>query len=149
MVFIFLLFDVTYSAHGDLILQVEGGYASLATESEERRTLSPSSPSSLERAATLPGTTYFSTPHGGLFIQHSDHTYSYAYGPKGILGLIYNYYALGCAIFASIGGLLFGYDQGVIANVLVMRDFVERWPVSAWEKGLMSTYASWLCASKT
>ena len=22
---------------------------------------------------------------------------------------------------------MFGYDQGVIANVLVMRDFVERW----------------------
>lgn len=34
--------------------------------------------------------------------------------------------------------MLFGYDQGVIANVLVMKDFTERWPIGAWEKGLMS-----------
>ncbi|KAF7792729.1 hypothetical protein EIP86_003827 [Pleurotus ostreatoroseus] len=67
---------------------------------------------------------------------------SYAYGPPGILGLLHNYYALGCAVFASIGGLLFGYDQGVIANVLVMRDFVERWPVGSWEKGLTSALGS-------
>lgn len=33
---------------------------------------------------------------------------------------------------------MFGYDQGVVANVLVMRDFVERWPVGPWEKGLTS-----------
>ncbi|KAG6378541.1 general substrate transporter [Boletus reticuloceps] len=38
-------------------------------------------------------------------------------------------------MFASIGGLSFGYDQGVIANVLVMRDFLDRWPVGPWEKG--------------
>lgn len=73
-----------------------------------------------------------------MFVVHPDHSYSYAYGPPGILGLLHNYYALGCAVFASIGGLLFGYDQGVIANVLVMRDFVERWPVGSWEKGLTS-----------
>lgn len=55
------------------------------------------------------------------------------------MGLLHNYYALGCAIFASIGGLTFGYDQGVIANVLVMKDFVDRWHLSAWDTGLMST----------
>ena len=68
-----------------------------------------------------------------------DGTYTYAYGPGGIAGLLHNYYALGCAIFASIGGLTFGYDQGVIANVLVMKDFVARWHLSAWDTGLMST----------
>ena len=51
---------------------------------------------------------------------------------------MHNYYALGCAIFASIGGLTFGYDQGVIANVLVMKDFIARWHLSAWDTGLMS-----------
>ncbi|KAJ7577056.1 hypothetical protein C8J56DRAFT_972215 [Mycena floridula] len=68
----------------------------------------------------------------------SDGTYSYSYGPQGIKGLLTNYYAFLCAIFASIGGLSFGYDQGVIANVLVMRDFVQRWPVTPLQKGIMT-----------
>jgi len=66
------------------------------------------------------------------------YTYTYAYGPAGLAGLRANAYALRCAVFASLGGLTFGYDQGVIANVLVMSDFVARWPVGAWERGLMS-----------
>ena len=68
-----------------------------------------------------------------------DEGYSYAYGPKGLAGLRHNYFALLCAVFASIGGLTFGYDQGVIANVLVMKDFNSRWPIGPWEKGVMST----------
>ena len=56
------------------------------------------------------------------------------------MGLWHNSYACGCAIFASIGGLTFGYDQGVIANVLIMQDFMQRWPIGPWEKGLMSEY---------
>lgn len=68
------------------------------------------------------------------------HSYTYRYGPPGIAGLVRNKYTFACALFASIGGLTFGYDQGVIANVLVMKDFLERWPnVGAWEKGIMST----------
>lgn len=78
--------------------------------------------------------------HGGTLTIHPDgHTYTYSYGPKCLTGLLHNYYALGCAVFVSIGGLLFGYDQGVIANVLVMKDFTQRWPIGAWEKGIMST----------
>jgi hypothetical protein len=90
--------------------------------------------------------------------------YSYAYGPQGFAGLFHNPYVLGCAVFASIGGLTFGtyatsscsapeyaqyltnsqlgYDQGVIANILVMKDFLQRWPVTPWQKGVMSTYGS-------
>ncbi|KAI0300838.1 hypothetical protein BC826DRAFT_1090192 [Russula brevipes] len=68
-----------------------------------------------------------------------DHySYTYAYGPAGLAGLRGNTYALRCAVFASLGGLTFGYDQGVIANVLVMEDFVARWPIGAWERGLMT-----------
>ncbi len=78
-------------------------------------------------------------PHGGTLHVRPDGSYTYAYGPPGVAGLLHNYYALGCATFASIGGLTFGYDQGVIANVLVMKDFVARWHLSAWDTGLMST----------
>ena len=67
------------------------------------------------------------------------YSYSYAYAAGGLAGLRANAYVLRCAVFASIGGLTLGYDQGVIANVLVMDDFVERWPIGPWERGLMST----------
>jgi len=78
-------------------------------------------------------------PNSGSSSRDS-YTYTYRYGPPGVTGLLRNKYTLACALFASIGGLTFGYDQGVIANVLVMKDFLERWPdVGPWEKGLMST----------
>lgn len=70
------------------------------------------------------------------------YSYTYTYGPTGLAGLRANTFALRCAVFASIGGLTFGYDQGVIANVLVMKDFVARWPVGPWERGLMSALSS-------
>ncbi|KAH7883353.1 general substrate transporter [Phlebopus sp. FC_14] len=79
------------------------------------------------------------TPYGGSLVYYPDnHSYTYSYGPSGITGLRSNRYAAGCAIFASIGGLSFGYDQGVIANVLVMKDFLARWPIGPWETGLMT-----------
>ncbi|KAK7472186.1 hypothetical protein VKT23_000308 [Stygiomarasmius scandens] len=79
------------------------------------------------------------TLHGGQFTLHKDgHSYSYTYGPTGLSGLTHNYYALLCAIFASIGGLSFGYDQGVIANVLVMKDFLARWPITPLQEGAIT-----------
>jgi hypothetical protein len=44
--------------------------------------------------------------YGYLTVREEE--YSYAYGPKGYAGLLHNSYALGCAVFASIGGLTFG-----------------------------------------
>ncbi|KAI5890062.1 general substrate transporter [Schizophyllum commune H4-8] len=67
-----------------------------------------------------------------------DGTYHYAYGPSGLAGLFHNRYALLCAMVASIGGLSFGYDQGVIANILVMRDFVQEFPVTPLQKGILT-----------
>ncbi|KZP13010.1 general substrate transporter [Athelia psychrophila] len=87
----------------------------------------PSAPSSSSLRKASPGVTL-----------HPDNTYTYAYGPPGLPGLAHNGFALCCAVFASIGGLTFGYDQGVIANVLVMKDFAERFPIGPWEKGLMT-----------
>ncbi|EJD08214.1 general substrate transporter [Fomitiporia mediterranea MF3/22] len=65
-------------------------------------------------------------------------SYSYAYGPGGVTGLRKNPYTLASAVLASFGGLLFGYDQGVIANVLVMRDFRQRWAMTDWQEGFMT-----------
>ncbi len=48
------------------------------------------------------------------------------YGPAGYKGLIKEPRIFGLACFASIGGMLFGYDQGVISDVLVMPNFVSR-----------------------
>ena len=81
-------------------------------------------------------------PNGGTLVIESTGKYTYAYGPPGLRGLLQNSFAFRCSLFASLGGLTFGYDQGVIANVLVMKDFVSRWPIGPWEKGLMSEYNS-------
>ncbi|TCD66752.1 hypothetical protein EIP91_000993 [Steccherinum ochraceum] len=106
----------------------ERGYVALSSE-----------PSQASTHSLLPPETYHATPHGGTLVVHTDGTsYTYAYGPKGLAGLKNNYFALACAVFASIGGLTFGYDQGVIANILVMKDFVKTFPVTSWEKGLMT-----------
>lgn len=76
---------------------------------------------------------------GSLIIEDDGHAYFYSYGPPGVSGLLQNKVALACAGYVAIGGFTFGYDQGVIANVLVMPDFLGRWgEITAWEKGSMS-----------
>ncbi|KAH6721943.1 general substrate transporter [Leptodontidium sp. MPI-SDFR-AT-0119] len=50
------------------------------------------------------------------------------YGPSGFRGIISSRYVVLCAAFSAIGGMLFGYDQGVISVTLVMPQFLERFP---------------------
>lgn len=116
-----------------------GSYEPLAGEECVEAEESPAFKSLLEQGRGV----VLKTSHGGSLSIHAEgdsYSYSYCYGPRGITGLLRSRYAVGCALFASIGGLSFGYDQGVIANVLVMRDFLARWPVGPWEKGLMSMF---------
>ncbi|KAH6910174.1 monosaccharide transporter [Coprinopsis sp. MPI-PUGE-AT-0042] len=107
-------------------------YVSLAQQGLDGQTDVTSEP-------LLPRGTYTRRiPHGGHLNIKDEASYSYSYGPSGLAGLKYNRYALLCAFFASIGGLEFGYDQGVIANVLVMEDFLRRWPITPLQKGVMT-----------
>ncbi|KAJ4259549.1 hypothetical protein NW762_007478 [Fusarium torreyae] len=67
------------------------------------------------------------------------------YGPPGFRGLFASPYVAACSAFAAIGGLLFGYDQGVISVTLVMEEFLQRFPEvsddapgAGFKKGLMT-----------
>ncbi|KAI8713797.1 MFS domain-containing protein [Fusarium sp. LHS14.1] len=67
------------------------------------------------------------------------------YGPSGFHGLFSSPYVAMCAAFSAIGGLLFGYDQGVISVTLVMDHFLDRFPEvsdeapgAGFKKGLMT-----------
>ncbi|KAG4413657.1 hypothetical protein IFR04_013197 [Cadophora malorum] len=47
---------------------------------------------------------------------------------KGYRVLFANPYLFGVALFASLGGFLFGYDQGVVSGVLTMESFGAKFP---------------------
>ncbi|EJD46986.1 general substrate transporter [Auricularia subglabra TFB-10046 SS5] len=81
---------------------------------------------------TSAGATTRTFAHGGHITVTSLEPlqYTYAFGRTT--------FTIVCALLAALGGLTFGYDQGVIANVLVMPDFVARFPATPAQVGWMT-----------
>ena len=67
-------------------------------------------------------------PESNIFVHHAEVVWEQrdTYSPPGFRGVFINYYATLCAAFAAIGGMIFGYDQGVVSIVLVMPQFLQR-----------------------
>ncbi|KAJ5377437.1 uncharacterized protein N7496_004846 [Penicillium cataractarum] len=65
--------------------------------------------------------------------------------PKGGFSLVMqNPYLCGVASFSTLGGLLFGYDQGVISGVITMESFGARFPHVFSDSGFKGWFVSTL-----
>lgn len=63
---------------------------------------------------------------------------------SGLGGIAGNGYVIGAAVFASMGGFLFGYDQGVMSNLLTTENFGSQFPrifsdadIKGWIVGIL------------
>ncbi|KAI9317423.1 general substrate transporter [Dichotomocladium elegans] len=56
---------------------------------------------------------------------------------NALKGFVSNPYVFATALFASIGGITFGYDQGVISGVQEMETFKARFPMTPTQNGFV------------
>ncbi|KAJ5689174.1 hypothetical protein N7462_003566 [Penicillium macrosclerotiorum] len=62
--------------------------------------------------------------------------------PHGLAGMLKNPYVFATCLFASLGCIMYGYDQGVMSPVLVMENFENHFPLF-----MGSTIQGWLVAA--
>lgn len=62
--------------------------------------------------------------------------------PHGLAGMLKNPYVSATCLFASLGCIMYGYDQGVMGPVLVMENFKNHFPLF-----MGSTIQGWLVAA--
>lgn len=48
--------------------------------------------------------------------------------PTGMIGMMRNPYVFMTCLFASLGCMMYGYDQGVMSSILVMENFKAHFP---------------------
>lgn len=79
---------------------------------------------------------------GGAVVSQSAVGRAAAEKQHGLMGMLKNPYVFATCAFASIGCIMYGYDQGVMSSVLVMESFESRFP------NLMgSTIQGWLVSA--
>ncbi|KAG1862753.1 D-xylose-proton symporter [Suillus subalutaceus] len=64
----------------------------------------------------------------GNSVSDSDLVLAGSEGRVGFRGLFENKFILGISLFSTLGGFLFGYDQGVVSNVLAIESFGAKFP---------------------
>ncbi|KAH7099832.1 general substrate transporter [Auriculariales sp. MPI-PUGE-AT-0066] len=67
-------------------------------------------------------------------------------GESGWAGLVHNRRVFALAVFASLGGLLYGYNQGVFSSVLGMHSFNVRMAEVVNDSGLKGKVIRWFVA---
>ncbi|KAI6138512.1 D-xylose-proton symporter [Pisolithus tinctorius] len=65
-------------------------------------------------------------------------------GRAGFKGIFDNAFVLGVTCFATLGGFLFGYDQGVVSNVLAIESFGAAFPKIYMDSNLKGWFVSTL-----
>ncbi|KXH40491.1 sugar transporter [Colletotrichum nymphaeae SA-01] len=94
----------------------------------------------IQACGTVVASTFPSFPEQGTIVDME-----ISYGAAGYKGLVHEPYIFFLACFASIGGVLFGYDQGVISGVLVMNNFAKQFPTLSED----ATLQGWMVAVLT
>lgn len=87
------------------------------------------------------------TSHGSSHSEFSGFSFDKARGRAGFRGIFDNWLVLGVTCFATLGGFLCGYDQGVVSNVLTMESFGASFPKIYMDSSFRGWFVSALLIS--
>ncbi|KAI6118159.1 general substrate transporter [Pisolithus sp. B1] len=87
------------------------------------------------------------TPHDSSHSEFSVFSFDKERGRAGFRGIFDNRLVLGVTCFATLGGFLCGYDQGVVSNVLTMESFGAAFPKIYMDSSFRGWFVSALLIS--